>query len=217
MTKFLNISTDNTLGGNSPSDETVSSQKAVRSYVNGYALNNKATGSHSLTLLGNATSNTNAVNIGYLSTVAANGVSIGSQATTTETNSIAIGYSAIVTADYAIQLGVGTNAESGSLYVGTSNSNNYKLLGSDGKIPSDRIPDLSSTYQATLVSGTNIKTINNTSLLGSGNITVDSLPSQTGQSGKFLTTNGTSASWANVSGGGATLTYDSTTETLTIT
>lgn len=33
MTKFLNISTDNTLGGNSPSDETVSSQKAIKAYV----------------------------------------------------------------------------------------------------------------------------------------------------------------------------------------
>lgn len=32
---------------------------------------------------------------------------------------------------------------------------------------------------------------------------------------KFLTTNGTSASWANVKG--QTWTYDSTTETLTIT
>lgn len=33
MTKFLNISTDNTLGGNSPSDDTVSSQKAIKAYV----------------------------------------------------------------------------------------------------------------------------------------------------------------------------------------
>ena len=33
MTKFLNISTDNTLGGSSPSDETVSSQKAIKQYV----------------------------------------------------------------------------------------------------------------------------------------------------------------------------------------
>ena len=33
MTKFLNISTDNTLGGNSSSDELVSSQKAVKDYV----------------------------------------------------------------------------------------------------------------------------------------------------------------------------------------
>ena len=49
--------------------------------------------------------------------------------------------------------------------------------------------------QATLVSGTNIKTINSQSILGSGNITVDALPSQTGQSGKFLTTDGTDASW----------------------
>lgn len=54
------------------------------------------------------------------------------------------------------------------------------------------------TVQETLVSGTNIKTVNNTSLLGSGNITIDSLPTQTGNSGKFLTTNGSSASWATV-------------------
>ena len=52
--------------------------------------------------------------------------------------------------------------------------------------------------QDALVSGTNIKTINNNSLLGSGDITIDSLPTQTGQSGKFLTTDGTDASWATV-------------------
>lgn len=33
MTKFLNISTDNTLGGNSPSDSTVSSQKAIKTLI----------------------------------------------------------------------------------------------------------------------------------------------------------------------------------------
>lgn len=53
--------------------------------------------------------------------------------------------------------------------------------------------------QNTLVSGTNIKTVNNNSLLGSGNINIDSLPSQSGQSGKFLTTNGSTASWATIS------------------
>ena len=51
--------------------------------------------------------------------------------------------------------------------------------------------------QETLVSGTNIKTINNTSILGSGNIDTHELPSQSGQSGKYLTTNGTSVSWSN--------------------
>ena len=52
--------------------------------------------------------------------------------------------------------------------------------------------------QDTLVSGTNIKTINNTSILGSGNISTSELPSQSGNNGKFLTTNGTTASWATV-------------------
>lgn len=53
--------------------------------------------------------------------------------------------------------------------------------------------------QATLVSGTNIKTINSTTLLGSGNISITGLPSQTSQSGKFLTTDGTTASWSTIS------------------
>lgn len=54
------------------------------------------------------------------------------------------------------------------------------------------------TKQAVLVSGTNIKTINNNSILGSGDLSIDSLPSQSGNSGKFLTTDGTDASWATV-------------------
>jgi hypothetical protein len=57
--------------------------------------------------------------------------------------------------------------------------------------------DLFAGKQDTLVNQTNIKSINNTSLLGSGNITLDVLPSQSGSSGKFLTTDGSSASWAN--------------------
>lgn len=52
--------------------------------------------------------------------------------------------------------------------------------------------------QDTLVSGTNIKTVNGNSLVGSGDVSIDSLPSQTGQSGKFLTTDGTDALWEEV-------------------
>lgn len=55
--------------------------------------------------------------------------------------------------------------------------------------------ELTTNYQAKLVSGSNIKTINGSSILGSGNLTISGLPSQTGQSGKFLTTNGSTASW----------------------
>lgn len=57
------------------------------------------------------------------------------------------------------------------------------------------------TKQDTLVSGTNIKTINNNSIVGSGNVDIDALPSQTGNSGKFLTTNGTTASWEAIGSG----------------
>lgn len=55
--------------------------------------------------------------------------------------------------------------------------------------------------QSTLVSGTNIKTINGNSILGAGDIVITggtSLPTQTGNSGKFLTTDGTNASWGTV-------------------
>ena len=85
------------------------------------------------------------------------------------------------------------------------------LLSSSNKLNADYISDgttnktVTATEKSTwsgkqdaLVSGTNIKTINSTSLLGSGDITITGLPSQTSQSGKYLTTNGTTASWADV-------------------
>ena len=52
--------------------------------------------------------------------------------------------------------------------------------------------------QDALVSGTNIKTINSQSILGSGDISIPALPSQSGNTGKFLTTDGTDASWATI-------------------
>lgn len=42
MTKFLNISTDNTLGGNSPSDAVVSSQKAIKDHIDAVKLGDLA-------------------------------------------------------------------------------------------------------------------------------------------------------------------------------
>ena len=53
--------------------------------------------------------------------------------------------------------------------------------------------------QDVLQSGTNIKTINNESLLGDGNISTKELPDQAGNNGKFLTTNGSSVSWLALS------------------
>jgi hypothetical protein len=67
----------------------------------------------------------------------------------------------------------------------------------------DKISTMDTTIswkQNTLVSGTNIKTINSNSILWSGNLDIDWLPSQTGQSWKYLTTDWTTASWGTVSG-----------------
>ena len=51
--------------------------------------------------------------------------------------------------------------------------NSWSSTVSDSNIPTEKlVKDTLDTKQATLVSGTNIKTINNTSLLGSGNITI---------------------------------------------
>ena len=82
----------------------------------------------------------------------------------------------------------------------------------DNKLNADLVDDTSTTNkfvtagdkttwngkQDQLVSGTNIKTVNNNSLLGEGNLDIDALPSQSGQNGKYLTTDGESASWATV-------------------
>lgn len=40
-----------------------------------------------------------------------------------------------------------------------------------------------------------VKTINGQSIVGEGNVDIDALPTQTGQNGKVLMTNGTAASW----------------------
>ncbi len=69
--------------------------------------------------------------------------------------------------------------------------------------------------QATLVSGTNIKTLNNTTLLGSGNISITGLPAQTGNTGKFLTTDGTDASWAALATVATTGSYNDLSNKLT--
>lgn len=48
-----------------------------------------------------------------------------------------------------------------------------------------------------------VKSVNNTKPDSSGNVTlsIDAFPSQTGNEGKFLTTDGTTVSWAEISGG----------------
>lgn len=102
-------------------------------------------------------------------------------------------------------------------------SNYQKMITASNKLSADLISDGSSNMTVTqsekeewsnkqdaLVSGTNIKTINDIDILGNGNITIDSLPSQSGNSGKFLTTDGTNAAWSDIGSQTVDQTFDST-------
>lgn len=156
-------------------------------------------GRYSVLLGHSAEGQSGTVALGYNASGDSNSVAIGYSSSASGDGSTSIGPASSVTANYAIQLGYGTNSTANSLSVGFYNSYsthyNWQLLdGTTGLIPDERIssniarisqlPDLS-TYQPLLVSGINIKTINNNSILGSGNISTLS-----------------------------TMTYDSTTETL---
>lgn len=173
---------------------------------------NLATGTDSVSIIGQASSSDSAVNIGIGSRAnAARTVAIGSSSYASGSKAIAIGHTAFATDENAVSIGGNSYANKPSaiaiggnttmatasansaiqLGAGTNNTDNsfqvfsYQLLDSAGKIPSARLPDI--------------------------------LPDQTDQSGKFLTTDGTTASWAEVQGGGGGLSavYDSATETLT--
>lgn len=169
MTKFLNISTDTTLGGSSASDEVVSSQKALKTYIdnNGSTytagtgiditsntisvtyptLTNKQHSSSGTSLVIASTINYSSDNgnaIGIASPAFSGWYDLGNGAiaigslNSSGNYSINIGGSSC-SANFAIQLGFGSNSEASSFYVGTSLSNNWKLLGSDGLVPVARI------------------------------------------------------------------------------
>lgn len=159
MTKFLNTDLDSTLGGLTPSDEKVSSQKAVKTYVD-----------NADTKKVDKTSTASQVYVTNAS---------GNQST--------LSYSQSNSADSIAQ-----RDADGQITV------NQTPTANDHAASKKYVDDGLSDKQAVLVSGTNIKTINNQSLLGSGNIDIQTsspLPDMTDQSGKYLTTDGTSASW----------------------
>ena len=137
----------------------------------GGGLQNTATGTDSLTILGIPNVYTTSVNIGVGSQAGSDSVTIGYNANDAGHgvvlgryahsyswgNNVVIGnyatsgtsgfdYSVIIGSEAksannvvnCIQLGGGTNPESNTFYVAL-NSNNYKLLGSDGSLPADRL------------------------------------------------------------------------------
>lgn len=114
-------------------------------------LQNKATGTNALTILGNATNKTNSINIGNsTSASAANSTIIGASASSGTSGgatsigassqaeggqSVAVGYLARATSQESIQLGTGTNSVYKQFQVYT-----YPMLdGNTGKIPNERL------------------------------------------------------------------------------
>lgn len=148
-------------------------------------LQNAATGSFSISILGGGTASNGSINIGQFSTILGSyDIAIGNNSAVSlnAQYSIAIGSAANTNANYAIQLGKGINSEANSFYVGLSDSNNYKLLSSDGTIPNARLNVM------TGADGTNAGT--------KGAVPAPTATDNT----KFLRGDGT---WAAVSGGGS--------------
>jgi hypothetical protein len=139
---------------------------------------------------------------------------------------IAIGASSMIGASYCIQLGQGYNGIANTFSVGLSSSNNYRLLDADGTIPADRLPNAINKYSTMpTAASTNVGWI--VQFTGTTDSTYthgyiyeckaqgtdpetyaweavevqagggSGLPSQTGNAGKFLTTDGTDASWSD--------------------
>jgi len=136
MTKFLNISTDTTLGGNAPSDELAVSQKAIKTYVDtkqdtltaGTGIDitnntvsvtaptviNTATGDGVLTILGTPTSAQDAMNIGKGTSVSGSySFCVGLNSSATGASAFCIGRSAkaVGSASMAMGLSAETNGQ----------------------------------------------------------------------------------------------------------
>lgn len=110
--------------------------------------------------------------------------------------SVSIGRGAKATAINAIQINAGTvynsNTDANTFKVANTNGN-YEMMSADGTIPTARFttdPVSDGTYVPTLTITSGVATRSWSAPSGG-------LPSQTGQSGKFLTTDGTDASWSD--------------------
>lgn len=112
-------------------------------------------------------------------------VSIGSSSHATGDDCVAIGSSAVASASRAIQLGKGSNASEGTLKF-----RSYPLVDTNGHIPASRLADIGKRFEGRVL------TLDDNS--DPAWLEVNGLPEQSGHSGQYLTTNGTTASWANV-------------------
>ena len=182
--KFYNLDTDTTLGGNNSSDIKIASQKAIKTYVD----DNKGDTLPSQT--GNSgkflTTNGTTANWATITIPTVNNATLTIQKNGTDVQTFTANASSDVTCNITVPTDLG---------------------------------DLSNNAGYTKNTGT-VTSVNNISTDNAGNVAIfpsqsgqngkflqtnegilyweDALPSQSGNSGKFLTTNGTTASWGDM-------------------
>ena len=176
---------------------------SLESYTNSIGIGSSSSGGNAAVAIGVSSITTQgSVVIGNnASSTYQYGIAIGSSSQTNNQYGIAIGRMANASANYAIQLGSGgsvhTNSDASTFKVYNGIAN-YELMSADGTIPEARLADTTSaTAGQVLALDSNLNAV----WQNPGS----SLPDMTGQSGKFLTTDGTDASWATISSGSTTL------------
>lgn len=126
-----------------PTSINPQSGTAVAEAVN-KKIENTATGTNALTILGTASTVASGINIGGSSRADAGfSVALGHGAQGNGATSTALGYGAIASVNSSIQIGKGTNSTANSLSVGFNGaSTNYQLLdGTTGLIPDERLSE----------------------------------------------------------------------------
>lgn len=103
-------------------------------------LENTATGTNGLSILGTPSTVSGGTNIGDGSTATVSySTALGKNAKGQGQRATALGYNATANGTNSIQIGYGTNSDASTLCIGFNN-NNYQLLdGTTGKIPSGRL------------------------------------------------------------------------------
>jgi hypothetical protein len=125
------------------------------------------------------------------------GISIGWGSGVYSERAIGIGHNARASAFHSIQLGslssgtTAVNNDANTFKVANANGN-FEIMSADGTIPEARLADTTNAQQGDVLTlDSNGNAVWQAGGSGGG------LPDQTGQSGKFLTTDGTDASWSD--------------------
>ena len=129
-----------------PETQTISGGAWTQVDVQPSGLQNTATGTNSLTILGNTNNKSNAINIGQGSSASNYGTAVGCSASAGWTRAVAIGYRAQVTAQGAIQMGsVGGNTtinSNANTFKVANDNGNFEIMDANGNLPAERLASI---------------------------------------------------------------------------